>query len=86
MYKLREWWSDEYGFLFFKSIQICQSAWPKVFSRWFALMKRWVRIIWDCLVMCINDIFCKPLHIQAMTSSSNYNTNWSHTRANHAMV
>ena len=32
------------------------------------------------------QIFCKPLHVRAMASSSNCNTNWSHIRANHTMV
>ena len=32
------------------------------------------------------QIFFKSLHVQAMTSSSNYNTNWNYTKANHAMM
>ena len=36
--------------------------------------------IWNCLTN-----FFKSLHVQAMASSSNCNTNWTHTRANHAI-
>ena len=32
------------------------------------------------------QIFCKPLHVQAITSSSNCNTNWSHIKTNYAMI
>ena len=76
-----------FSHIYFVLLSIISKLWIIWFFNIFLSFRSFNILIFE-LFFCeiIWQIFCKPLHVQAMTFSSNCNTNWSHTRANHTTV